>query len=203
MKVCRPLNPRRAKRCFAQHTWVSFCCGERPSSRARGVDIKDGYRRPPASLVCSTSVHQRSQSRCLSRVLVRKAQTNTETSSDGDFKQVKAASDGDYKQAKEYRPGCAVKQVGALSRRQYHSQRTSWLTDPPPRILCGGIHHQRQPEAERTSSEKGLYSDREEAKDHPRPARPCSLTSSARRTTVYKRTARCGRTGRTPRVHGL
>ena len=51
-------------------------------------------------------------------------------------------------------------------------------------------HRQLQPE-ETTS--KGRCSDREEAKDNSKPARPRSLTvtySSARWTTVYKRTAR-------------
>ena len=96
---CTGSNPRRTKRCFAQDTCVCFWLGERPSSRALGIAIRDGYRWSPVSLVCCKSSHQRSQSRCLWR-RVRKAQANTEASRDGDFKQVKADCDGDYKRAK-------------------------------------------------------------------------------------------------------
>ena len=76
----------------------------------------------------------------------------------------------------------------ALSLLQYHSQRTSSLTDTPPRKLCDVYTTNDS----RSVSEKRWYSDREEAKDNSRPARPRSLTgtTSARRTTVYRMTAR-------------
>ena len=78
-------------------------------------------------------------------------------------------------------PGCEVKQVGDLSLSQYHSPWTDVVIANDRWILCGGIPPPM------TTRGNGTVIER---KPTPGQSRPRSLTTSARRATVYKMTAR-------------
>ena len=80
-------------------------------------------------------------------------------------------------------PGCEVKQVGALSLSQYHFPWTDVVIANDRWILCGGI----PPPMTARGNRIGTVIERKPTPGQPRPR---TLMTSARRTTVYKTTAR-------------
>ena len=121
-EAAQATSKKNQNRCFAQDTRVRLCivlCHVLEESSGMDTDGRE--------LVCSKSSHQRSQSRFVWRVLVRKAQTNTKEQRQVEISNRSGQTamglqtgqgiqvDGKVCYVKSTWPGCEVKQVRALS----------------------------------------------------------------------------------------